>query len=151
MKTLLAFLGRVCLSLIFIMSAVGKILNWEGSHQFLVNGLCNWLSMTASMPMIQPWLEMLISHSPFLLILAAVFEALGGLLIFLGIKVRFGAFLLLLFIIPTTILLHAFWMAPPSEKELQMIMFLKNISIMGGLLLLLAYGGKNKTSKPASE
>lgn len=151
MKTLLAFLGRVCLSLIFIMSAVGKFLNWEGTHQFLINGLCSWVSATASAPELQTWLEMLIPHTPFLLILAAVFEGLGGLLIFLGIKVRFGAFLLLLFIVPTTILLHAFWMVPPSERELQMIMFLKNVSIIGGLLLLLAYGEKNKTTKPASE
>lgn len=151
MKTLLTFLGRVCLSLIFIISAVGKILNWEANHQFLVNALCNWVSTTASIPTVQPWLERLIPHTPFLLILAAAFEALGGLLIFLGIKVRLGAFLLLLFIIPTTILLHAFWMVPPSEKELQVIMFLKNISIMGGLLLLLAYGGKSKTSKPATK
>lgn len=147
MKSLVIFLGRACLSLIFISGAFNKILNWEESHEYLIGGLNLWLSATSSMPQVQPWLEMVFPMTPFLLILATLLEGLGGLFLFLGVKPRLGAFLLLLFIIPTTILLHFFWIVPSAEKELQMIMFLKNLSIVGGLLLFLAYGEKESASK----
>ena len=151
MKSLLVLLGRIALSVVFVSAAAEKILDWEGNHQYLMNGLCSWYTATSNMPKVQEIFGMLIPNSHFLMILAMVFEGLGGLLVLLGVKPRFGAFLLLLFIIPTTILMHAFWMIPPPDKGVQMIMFFKNISIMGGLLLLLAYGGKEKAPKPSSE
>ena len=147
MKSLLMVLGRAALSFVFLGAVAGKVLDWDSNHQYMLDGLCSWYTATASIPQLQELFGMVIPNSHFLLILAMTLEGLGGLLVLFGVKPRFGAFLLLLFIIPTTILMHAFWMVSPSEKELQMIMFLKNISIMGGLLILLASGGKEKAPK----
>ena len=70
------------------------------------------------------------------MILAAIFAGLGGLFVLLGIKVRLGAILLILFLIPVTVIMHAFWMYDGSMREMQMMTFLKNISMIGGLFIL---------------
>ncbi|MGL6136758.1 MAG: DoxX family membrane protein, partial [Planktothrix sp.] len=64
-----------------------------------------------------------------------VFQILGGLSLVLGYKTRLGAWLLILFLIPATVIFHNFWDIP-SEK----IDFLKNLSIMGGLLMITYFG-----------
>jgi putative oxidoreductase len=53
----------------------------------------------------------------------------------LGYFARFGAFLLLVFLIPTTLIFHSNF-----GDQIQMIMFMKNVSMFGGLLVLLAVG-----------
>lgn len=147
-KTLAAAFGRICLSAIFILAAIHKIADWQGTEQDILNALCDWSTISYGGERMQSGIHFLLSWVPLLLLLAFIFEMLGGLLVFFGIKVRFGAFLLLLFLIPTTLLFHAFWMKGGMERELQMVMFLKNVSIFGGLLLLLAHGKGNKAAKP---
>jgi putative oxidoreductase len=149
MKAFLELLGRVSLSLVFLAALVNKIMNWEGAHTSLVDHLCLWQRSVAH-PEIQKFMTSIFPMTPTLLLVAAFVEGVGGFLIFLGMRVRMGAGLLLLFLIPTTLVFHPFWMVPPQEQQLQIAMFLKNLSIMGGLLLLLAYGrgGESKASKP---
>jgi uncharacterized membrane protein YphA (DoxX/SURF4 family) len=137
--------------LIFLFAAAEKVLNWDWSLQYLLNGLCSWYTATSNLPAAQDIFSLMIPNGHFLLILAMAIEAVGGLMVLFGVKPRFGAFLLLLFMVPTTILMHAFWMIPPPDQAVQMIMFFKNISIMGGLLILLACGGKEKAPKPSGE
>ena len=64
----------------------------------------------------------------------------GGLLVLFGFKARFGAFLLFIFTIPVTFVFHSFWNMPADQITNQMHHFMKNISIMGGTLYLMAYG-----------
>ena len=64
-----------------------------------------------------------------------VFEIAGGASLILGYKARIGAILLLLFLTPATLLFH-YPIADPS----QMIQFMKNLAIMGGLLMVTVYG-----------
>jgi putative oxidoreductase len=66
---------------------------------------------------------------------AIVVEILGGLSIILGLWIRAGAAALFLFLIPATLIFHT-----DFSQQTQMIMFLKNLSIMGGLLLVVAFG-----------
>jgi putative oxidoreductase len=92
-----------------------------------------------------PWTTVLMGIAIFCLII-------GGLLVFFGVKTRFGAFLLILFILGATFVFHAFWMFPPEEKSLQMTMFMQHVAILGGLLTLLALGnGTCKKSAPKSK
>ena len=146
MKALLGLLGRMALSLIFLAAAAGKAMDWSGSHQLLINSLCSWQGYV-SQGEVQKFIDALLPLTPILLIVATVFEALGGLLVFFGVRVRFGATLLLLFLIPTTIIFHAFWIFHGSDQQLQMTMFMKNLSIIGGLFILLAYGGSGSKAK----
>lgn len=70
----------------------------------------------------------------------------GGLSILVGYRARFGAFLLLLFLVPVTLIMHRFWgLADPQVAALQRVMFMKNLSMIGGALVLMYYG-----SGPAS-
>jgi len=138
-------IGRMCLSLIFILAAINKLLHWQGAEQSLVDGICDVMNYSDPQGGIYLFLERLLPWAPVLLPIGFAFELLGGLFLFFGIKVRFGALLLALFLIPITFLFHHFWFLAGPDRELQMTMFLKNLGIFGGLLVLLAYGKK----KPA--
>jgi len=112
--------GRILLSLIFIASGFGKIGNWSGTAQYM-----------ASKGMVAV---------PFFLFMAIVFEIGGGLSVVLGLKARWGALALFLFLIPVTAIFHNFWAFADMERQMQMIHFMKNLAIMGGLLLVAARG-----------
>ena len=76
-------------------------------------------------------------------ILAALTIALelgGGLLIMVGWKSRWVALLIFLWLIPTSLIFHAFWASPADQVMTQKIQFMKNVSIIGGMLLLFAFG-----------
>jgi uncharacterized membrane protein YphA (DoxX/SURF4 family) len=100
----------------------------------------------------QSWLEMALPYLPLILGIAVVFELLGAACVLLGVNVRFGALLLVLFLIPVTVLMHPFWTVQGSEYDVQVATFLRNLSIIGGLLILLAYGKgePRQVSKPPS-
>lgn len=139
-QSLIGFLGRALLSLIFLASGINQILNWDTTLQLLQRTLNDNLVTAMQNPMLSQVLEWAAGQSFVLLVLATVFQLLGGLMVFLGINTRFGAMLLLLFIIAATGLFHQFWILQGADRDLQMIMFLKNVSIAGGLLFLIAYG-----------
>lgn len=120
-RNILSFIGRILLSLIFIFSGIGKLKDWSGSIT---------LMMSEGIPMPQ-----------FLLAVATALEIIGGLLLFFGWKSRFGALLLLIFLIPTTYLMHHFWDRSGPSQMMQMSMFMKNTAIIGGLFLVTAFGG----------
>lgn len=61
---------------------------------------------------------------------------LGGLIVLLGYRTRTGAILLLLYWAPVTFLVHAFWTYPKEEIRIQSILFMKDVAIVGGLLML---------------
>ncbi|MCS7271144.1 MAG: DoxX family protein, partial [Gemmataceae bacterium] len=48
--------------------------------------------------------------------------------------------LLIVFLIPATVIFHNFWAFEGQEQQMQMIMFLKNLAILGGLLLVVGFG-----------
>jgi putative oxidoreductase len=65
----------------------------------------------------------------------------GGLSILLGYRARLGAWLIVLFLIPVTLMLHKFWtVQDPMMAQIQMILFMKNISMLGGALLISQFG-----------
>jgi len=71
----------------------------------------------------------------FFLLGAILMEVGGGLSVLVGYKTKWGAWALFLFLIPTTLIFHR-----NVGDQMQMIMFLKNLAIMGGLLQLALYG-----------
>lgn len=65
---------------------------------------------------------------------------LGGVSVLAGWKTRWGVTALLAFLAPVTVVFHGFWAYSGAEAQLQMIQFLKNLAIAGGLLALGAAG-----------
>jgi putative oxidoreductase len=143
LQLILNFIGRLFLSVLFILSAVNKILDWQNTERGLVALLCDWNGYV-KIALLKSTLTSLMSWVPLILVIITALELIGGLLILFGIKTRLGAFLLILFFVPVTILFHHFWFLDGQAKEIQYLMFLKNIAVLGGLFLVLAHGSKTK-------
>lgn len=113
-------IGRILLCLIFIISGISKIFNFGQTASYMS-------SVDLPMPEI-------------LLIGTIVIEVVGGFMILLGWHARWAGLVIFLWLIPTTFLFHAFWDAPPDRMRSEMNHFMKNITIMGGMLYVWAFG-----------
>lgn len=66
---------------------------------------------------------------------------LGGLSIVLGYRAKVGAWLIALFLVPVSFMMHKFWtVSDPMMAQIQMIMFMKNVAMLGGALLISQFG-----------
>jgi putative oxidoreductase len=73
--------------------------------------------------------------------LSGVLAIAGGLSILLGYRAKLGAWLIVLFLVPVSLMMHKFWaVTDPMMAQLQMIMFMKNVSMLGGALLISQFG-----------
>lgn len=115
-----ALIGRVGLSAIFLVSAYTKVTDWNGMQHLMAERGMPWVS--------------------FFLLTALLLEGLGAVAVMLGYKARLGALALVVFLVPTTFIFHNFWALPADQQALQTVMFLKNLAIIGGLLMLAANG-----------
>lgn len=65
----------------------------------------------------------------------------GGLSVLLGYRARIGAWLIVIFLVPVTVMMHNFWaVADPMMAQMQQAMFMKNLSMLGGALLVTYFG-----------
>jgi putative oxidoreductase len=65
----------------------------------------------------------------------------GGLSVALGYKARWGAWALVAFLIPVTLMMHAFWkLQDPASAHVQQAMFAKNLSMLGAALMIAYFG-----------
>jgi putative oxidoreductase len=120
MQSVLPLLGRILLAAIYLMSGLGKITGFEGTVGYIVS---------KGLPMPQV-----------LAVCALVVELGGGLMLLFGWRTRWGAAALLVFTALAALLFHNFWSVPPEQAQNQMIHFMKNVAIMGGLLYVIAFG-----------
>src|SRR5262245_60085672 len=118
----LSLLGRILLSAIFVMSALGnKIPNF--------NQVAGYMEQ-AGVPFPQVALAG-----------AIVFLIAGGVSVILGYQARIGAALLLIFLAAATFFFHNFWaLSDEKAQQEQMIQAMKNLSIMGAMLFVIANG-----------
>jgi putative oxidoreductase len=73
--------------------------------------------------------------------LSGVIEIIGALSIMLGYRAKLGAWLLVIFLIPVTFMMHNFWaIDDPMQRQMQMTMFMKNLGLLGGVLLVAYWG-----------
>jgi len=73
--------------------------------------------------------------------LSGVMALLGGLSVLVGFQARLGAALLAVFLIPVTFIMHNFWSAiDPILIEIEKAMFMKNLTMLGGALLISYFG-----------
>ncbi len=117
----LTVLGRLLLCAIFLLSAVGNKI----PHFNDVAKLMESVGVPAPQLMLAG---------------AIVFLLAGSLSVLVGYKARFGAALLLIFLILATYFFHPFWKLQGMAQQEQMIQFMKNLSMMGAMLILMANG-----------
>jgi putative oxidoreductase len=113
-------LGRLMLAYIFVVSGYGKIGGFAGTAKFMA---------AKGMTMVEP-----------LLVGTIIIELVGGLMLAVGWKARWAAWAFFLWMIPVTLVFHAFWSVPPEQVMAQTIQFQKNLAIMGGMLYVAFMG-----------
>ena len=73
--------------------------------------------------------------------LSGIIALAGGLSILLGYRAKTGAWLIVLFLLPVTLIIHKFWTVhDPVMAQMQTVMFMKNLAILGGALLISQFG-----------
>jgi putative oxidoreductase len=112
-------LGRIFYSLIFILG---------GLNHFIPGTIA--YANSNGVPI--PWL---------LVPLAGIIAVVGGLSILLGLKAKWGGWLIAIFLVPITFIMHKFWgITDPLLAAIQKIMFMKNLSMLGGALIIAYFG-----------
>ncbi|MDP4710700.1 MAG: DoxX family protein [Saprospiraceae bacterium] len=121
MRDVIDLIGRVFLSFIFFYDAYDTIFYFKDTRDKMTEYGLTWNQ------------DLLLYGSIFLLIF-------GGTMLLIGYRASLGALLLLLYWVPLTFIVHAFWNEPEPIRRLQGILFMKNIAITGGLLMVLVNG-----------
>ena len=119
-KTPLALVGRVLLALMFVLSGFGKLGDIAGTAGYIASG---------GLPMASA-----------LAVIVGLLELLGGLAIVVGFQARWAALALGLFTLAASLLFHKFWAAPADQAFVQQLLFMKNLSVAGGMFLVAALG-----------
>ncbi len=115
-----ALVGRILLAVMFIISGFGKITGFDGTVGYIAS---------KGLPMAQ-----------LVAIGTIAVEIGGGVMLAVGFKARWAALALAVFTLLAAIIFHNFWAAEAAQKMNQQINFMKNISIVGGMLMVFAFG-----------
>lgn len=119
-KAYVSVAGRILLALMFILSGFGKLSNLSGTAGFIASGGIPFPNLVA--------------------VLVGAFELLGGIALVLGFQARLIGLLMALFTIAASIVFHAYWAVPAEQQYVTQLLFMKNLSVAGGMLLISALG-----------
>jgi len=108
--------GRALVGSLFIVSGIGKILGFAG--------VAGWMA------------GMGLPIASLLLAATIALEVGGGLALVTGFQARWASLGLALFLVPVTLIFHAFWGAGAAEFQNQLNHFLKNVAILGAMLVI---------------
>lgn len=130
-------LGRVLFVVLFVFSGASKLLDIAGTTQAITEKVVLPALLTPYTTQLEGFTGM--PTAQLLAILAGVVEIVGGLFIALNIGTRFFAILLVLFVGVTTYYFHNFWDMTGADRINNTIHALKNLSLIGGLLVIAGY------------
>jgi putative oxidoreductase len=119
-KNPLLVAGRILLALMFILAGFSKFGNLSGTAGYIASGGLPLASVLA--------------------VVVAALEVVGGLAIAIGFQARWAALALGLFTLLATVLFHPFWSVAADQAYVQQLMFMKNLSVTGGLFIVAALG-----------
>lgn len=112
--------ARVLLALLFVLAGLNKFAGLEGTAGYIA-------SKGLPMPAV-------------LAFGTALLEVVAGLALAVGFFARPAALALALFTLLATVLFHNFWAMPADQAYVQQLMFMKNLAVVGGLLLVFSFG-----------
>ncbi len=119
-KDVAALVGRVLLALLFMWAGYGKITDYAGTAGYMAS---------AGLPMVGV-----------LLPLSILVELGGGLALIVGWQARWAALVLVAYTVVATLTFHNFWAMKPDDVMMNTLLFYKNAAVMGGLLMVWAFG-----------
>ena len=125
--------GRIFLSLVFVVAGVQKLMNIGGIAKMLADN-------NVPIPeQVVPYLQGIPKYEALGYLVAGV-EIIGGLMVLVGLKARWGALMLAVFTALTVVFVHHFWDMTGADFANNLTQALKNLSMIGGLLLVVAVG-----------
>lgn len=136
MRSTILWMARIFFSLLFIFAGIEKLMNWQGAVENLILKFSEWHFHLEGAFLKDNTYEMLVSRANLIMGVAIGLELIGAVLILLGFKIRVGAVLLMLFLIPVTLMMHPFWFNIGGELKQELSIFLKNLSLIGALLYI---------------
>jgi putative oxidoreductase len=113
-------LGRFLLALLFVVGGFSKIGGFDGIVGYIGS---------KGLPLPQ-----------LLAVGTIVLEIVAGLALIAGLKARWAAAALAVFTVLATFLFHNYWAMPEEQQRIQYLLFSKNIAVVGGLLMVVAFG-----------
>lgn len=113
-------LGRFLLALLFVVGGFSKIGGFDGIAGYIGS---------KGLPLPQ-----------LLAVGTIVLEIVAGLALIAGLKARWAAAALAVFTLLATLLFHNYWAMPVDQQRIQYLLFSKNIAVIGGLLMVVAFG-----------
>lgn len=119
-KTPLVVVGRVLLALMFVLSGFGKLTGIEGTAGYIAS---------AGLPI-----------ATALAVIVGLLEFFGGLALMVGFHARWAALALGVFTLLASLLFHNFWAMPADKAFMQQLIFMKNLSVAGGMFIVAALG-----------
>lgn len=121
MKDIADLIARILIAFIFLFEAYDSLKYFQHTKTVMASYGITW--------------------QPDLLLTATIFALfLGGTLILIGYRAGFGAFLVLLYWVPVTFIVHSFWNHPPDIHRQESIFFMKNMAIIGGVIMIWVNG-----------
>jgi putative oxidoreductase len=117
---LLPFTARLLICAIFVRGAFGKIMGWSGQAEYMASHGMRFI--------------------PPLLAAALAVEVLGVIALLTGFQARAAAFVMFVYLGIVSVMLHNFWALSGMSAGANQTAFLKNVGIMGGLLMISACG-----------
>lgn len=120
LQNLIILISRICISSLYLWAAGAKVLNWKGTIAYM---------QSKNFPLISLMLPA-----------AILLQTAGGISLLLGLYCRLGALILIVFTIPAMIKMHNFWQERDAMKVTEKTFFMKDVAIVGGLLLISILG-----------
>ncbi len=133
-------LGRIFLSIIFILFGVSSAMNWDVSYTDLDAAIVNLQMYSGNFQFIGTFLDQIVNYTSLILALGIFFQVIGGLLVFFGIRQKLAGAFLALYIIGSTLIYYPFWFYEGEQFTANLILFLKNLAMLGGIFLLFGAG-----------
>jgi uncharacterized membrane protein YphA (DoxX/SURF4 family) len=140
MERLRAFIitiSRFCISVFFLVASVKNVLYWHESEGRLMSALLDWQTYIDFSNEMSAIISFFISFAPLIHGLITTMMLVGGLLVLIGVKEKLGIVLLVLFLIPNAILYHPFWWVDGVMREVETMLFFKDVALVGCLMNLL--------------
>ena len=137
---ILAGLGRIAISLVFVVLGVSAMFHWDMAKGDLTTALGNWEMYAGHIDGASVVFQYLSAAVPVLVALGIAFQIAGGILVGLSLRVRMGACIMFLQIVCATLIYYPFWFLDEPAMARTLVLFLKNLSIIGGLLVIMATG-----------
>lgn len=115
-----ALVGRLLMAYLFLPAGLAKLTGFQGTVAYITSAGLPIPAVAA--------------------VIALVVEILGGLALILGAGTRLAALVLAFFTLAASVSFHAYWAVPADAQMVQQLLFNKNIAVVGGLLVLAAFG-----------